>query len=234
LLVRFEDLFADTEGELRRILGFLGLDPGRNDFARAADLPVRGSSEFGRDGAVHWRPVPRSADFTPIGRHRVWTRRQRQRFAWLAGTASARFGYAPAGADRGTWLTRAMDRLLDRVWALRGRVDAMRFLLGRALWAPLPDLSDRSSHYYRWAGARWERLVPGSDKRVQSGRSAESSPRRRSIDGVSSSGACPGVSIERTDVGQRARVIDRAAPQSRHGEGDRGARAMRLTSAPPG
>lgn len=232
MLIRYEDLFADTEGQIRRILDFLGLDAARYDFARAATLPVRGSSEFGRDGAVHWMPVPRTADFAPIGRHRQWTRRQRQRFAWLAGAASTHFGYAPGQADAGTWLTRALDRWLDRVWALRCRLDAMKFLLGRALWAPMPDLSDRSSHYYRWAGARWEQLVPGGDTLLGSGSSAASSPRRRSIDRASSSLARAGETTERPPLGQGLGVADRASTQRRHDDGDHGARATPVESTP--
>jgi hypothetical protein len=238
LLVRYEDLFADTEGEMHRVLRFLELEPARYDFTAAANLPVRGSSAFGRDGAVHWRSVPRTADFAPIGRHRQWTRRQRQRFAWLAGAVSAHFGYAPVPADAGTWLTRPLDRWLDRAWALRSRLDATRFLLGRALRAPRPDLSDRSSHYYRWAGARWGRLIPGEDAPTASGGSGASVPRRRSVDRPSPCGARPAETAARPSLVAGAGVADRASVQARRRDDDHSAADMPAGSSsvkdPPG
>ena len=41
-------LVDDPEETLRSIFEFLGLDPNRYDFDAARDLPVRGSSAFGR------------------------------------------------------------------------------------------------------------------------------------------------------------------------------------------
>ena len=49
LLVRYEDLYNNTEGELRRIFDFVGLDIEKYDFDSAINLPVRGSSSFGKE-----------------------------------------------------------------------------------------------------------------------------------------------------------------------------------------
>jgi protein-tyrosine sulfotransferase len=47
-LIRYEDLVDDTEAQLRAVFAFLGLDAQRYDFGAACNLPVRGSSAFGR------------------------------------------------------------------------------------------------------------------------------------------------------------------------------------------
>jgi len=93
-LVRYEDLVDDTEGQLRSVLEFLGLDAERYDFDAARNLPVRGSSWFGRQsGRVHWQTVPRDASFAPKERWRTWSAEQLERFEWLAGEQLRALGY---------------------------------------------------------------------------------------------------------------------------------------------
>jgi protein-tyrosine sulfotransferase len=149
LLVRYEDLFSDTAAEMRRILQFLSLDTARYDFGKAAMLPIRGSSVFGRQpgSAVSWRAVPRTADFVPIGRYRDWSRRRLRRFSWLAGRESVHLGYALDTSSGGTG-SAAMQRLLDYAWRLREWGNSVRFLLERALRSLQADFRDCWSSYY--------------------------------------------------------------------------------------
>jgi protein-tyrosine sulfotransferase len=113
-VVRYEELVARPEKCLQEILGFLGLDVARYDFERAASLPVRGSSTFGRSAGdrIHWDGAERGADFDPIGRFRHWSRWQHARFNWIAGDALRELGYTPlttpGGAAESAW-----NRLLD-------------------------------------------------------------------------------------------------------------------------
>ena len=95
-LIRFEDLTADPAREVARILAFLGLDPALYPFNRVDDIPVLGSSSFGRmDGAaVHWRPVPKDPSFDPLARAQTWPRRRLLRFSWLAGAEQRKLGYS--------------------------------------------------------------------------------------------------------------------------------------------
>jgi len=94
-LVRYEDLVDDPERELRAIFEFLGIDPTRYDFEAARNLPVRGSSAFGRDnGKVHWKGVAKDASFAPKERWRSWHTAQFERFDWLAGEQLVAVGYA--------------------------------------------------------------------------------------------------------------------------------------------
>jgi protein-tyrosine sulfotransferase len=94
-IVRYEDLVDDVEGELRSLFGLLGLDESRYDFEAARNLPVYGSSDFGRrGGAVHWKPVEKDASFTPKERWRSWSEAQLDRFEWLAGDQLRALGYS--------------------------------------------------------------------------------------------------------------------------------------------
>jgi Sulfotransferase family len=149
LLVRYEDLFSNTAVEMRRILKFLRLKTARYDFGKAARLPIRGSSVFGRQpgSAVSWQQVARTADFVPIGRFRDWSGRRLRRFSWLAGRESAHLGYALEIPSGGTG-SAAIQRLLDYAWRLREWGNSIRFLLERALWSPQADFRDSWSSYY--------------------------------------------------------------------------------------
>jgi hypothetical protein len=96
LLVRYEDLVSRQKEEMTRVLDYLGFDPDGYDFAAAGNLPVKGSSVFGRlaDG-VHWNPVEKDETFQPLKRFEHWTGKQHARFEWLAGEQLVRLGYAP-------------------------------------------------------------------------------------------------------------------------------------------
>lgn len=95
-LVKYEELYTDTEPEMRKILHFLGLDPEKYDFNAALNLPVVGSSVFQRGGGnVHWTPVNKTKEFNPLAGTAGWTRKQHERFNWLAKKELLLFGYAP-------------------------------------------------------------------------------------------------------------------------------------------
>jgi len=95
LLIRFEDLAADPAREVTRVIDFLGLDPMLYPFDRVDEIPVLGSSSFGRSNGerVHWDPIPKDPSFDPLTRARSWPRRRLRRFAWLAGEEQRRLGY---------------------------------------------------------------------------------------------------------------------------------------------
>jgi protein-tyrosine sulfotransferase len=116
-LVRYEDLVDDTEGQLRPILAFLGLDEAGYDFEAARSLPVRGSSVFGRQGsAVHWEPVAKDATFAPNERWRSWPGERLERFDWLAGDQLRSLGY-PAAPPHRRVARSVSNTLLDWRWS---------------------------------------------------------------------------------------------------------------------
>jgi protein-tyrosine sulfotransferase len=117
-LVRYEDLVDNTEGELRPILAFLGLDATRYDLEAARDLPVRGSSAFGRQGGeVHWAPVAKDPTFVPKERWRSWPTEQLDRFDWLAGDQLRGLGYGASTPSAGI-VRPVKHTLLDWRWSL--------------------------------------------------------------------------------------------------------------------
>ena len=145
VLIRFEDLAADPAREIARIIDFLGLDPVLYPFNRVDEIPVFGSSSFGRaDGeGVHWRPVPKDPSFDPLARAESWPPRRLRRFAWLAGAEHRKLGY----------LVHPLSPM-DRVWnvVLDGAYGARRIAIQIAL-LPLREprvFSDRRRRYLSW------------------------------------------------------------------------------------
>ncbi|TEU16559.1 MAG: hypothetical protein E3J21_10285 [Anaerolineales bacterium] len=129
LIVRYEDLWNNLEGELRKIFAFLGLNAETYDFDAAANLPVRGSSEFRGLGeeAVHWKPVEKTPDFNPLLRWSHWGRALHERFHWIAGQYLVEFGYEEkqCSANRLLWLV--WNTVLDIRWRVRDTVQRRIF-----------------------------------------------------------------------------------------------------------
>jgi len=118
LLVRYEDLVTDCASELRRILAFTGLDADAYDFDAVEALPVRGSSTFrGARKDVNWRPVERSAAFSPLKRWRDWPADLHDRFNYLGGAELAAFGYDPVDTRYRAW-HELRNRWRDLRWRL--------------------------------------------------------------------------------------------------------------------
>lgn len=133
LIVRYEDLHTQTASEMRRILQFLHLDEARYDFQAALQLPVIGSSTFKRGaGAVHWMPVVKTPDFTPLTRAAHWRRAQHERFNWLAGEVQQRLGYTLQRfpAQRFCWTL--WNRGLDLRWALGTWLSRLKGVVARS------------------------------------------------------------------------------------------------------
>lgn len=102
-IVRYEDLVTDPMGTLTDLLAFVGLSADAVDPGDIEGLPVRGSSRYGTatgDGRPHWRPVPKSSDFTPQQPGEELTPAQLRRFERLAGPLLARFDYPTLGRPR--------------------------------------------------------------------------------------------------------------------------------------
>ena len=76
LVIKYEDLCDNTSEELRKVFDFVGLDSEKYNFDSAIDLPVRGSSSFGRkdQGKLNWEPVEKNQDFNPVVRWSHWDR----------------------------------------------------------------------------------------------------------------------------------------------------------------
>jgi hypothetical protein len=118
LLVKYEDLCDNTLEELHKIFDFVGLDSEKYDFNRAINLPVRGSSEFGRkDGEkIKWEPVEKNQDFNPLLRWSHWDRSSHERFNWIAGKYLRQFGYCEKKYETNTYVWVVQNIILDMKW----------------------------------------------------------------------------------------------------------------------
>jgi PAS domain-containing protein len=104
LIIRYEELYQNVEGELRRIFSFLRLDPDAYDYQAARNLPVRGSCAIRSETAnsdpwvtrgIDWNPAPKPADFDPLTRWSSWNRPRHERFNWIGASSMAALGYRP-------------------------------------------------------------------------------------------------------------------------------------------
>ncbi len=123
LIVRYEDLYTNTEDELRRIMTFLRIDPVLYDFEAATDLPVRGTStpcceEGGWQESclmpgMHCNPVPKTRDLRSLERWSNWGRAKHERFNWIAGKHLAPFGYEMKFERGNRWFWTTWNIVLD-------------------------------------------------------------------------------------------------------------------------
>lgn len=98
LIVKYEDLYMNTEQEIRRIFDFLDLDVNCYSFDYALNnTPVIGSSTFGRKlgESVSWEPVPKTPDFDPLNRAADWSDLENEQFERIAGEYQRYFMYPP-------------------------------------------------------------------------------------------------------------------------------------------
>jgi hypothetical protein len=147
IVVRYEDLLADFEAAVDKLLSFAGLDPVGFDYAKARNLPIVGSSYIrDEDGKITFKPVARTADFDPSVRFAGWPRAQHERFNWLAGSEQRALGYPTEVFDstRIRWAARNLAR--DASGAIGGpAVIRAKYLVSRAR-------ERRADH--RWHAAR--------------------------------------------------------------------------------
>ena len=101
LLVRYEDVYADVEKELRRIFEFLELDASQYDFEAAKNMPIVGTSDYRKFGerSLHWNPIKKAEGFAPTRRWENWGRALHKRFNHLAGAELEYFDYHPKFKD---------------------------------------------------------------------------------------------------------------------------------------
>ena len=120
-ILRYEDLWQDTEGRLRELFAFLELDSENYDWQTALALPVRGSSDLKahEDSAVHWDPVERDPGFDPLSRFAKWSDAMHGRYNRIAGASMEKFGYRVKQVKAPTVLQQAQNVLLDAAWSLR-------------------------------------------------------------------------------------------------------------------
>ena len=119
-IVRYEDLWQKPAEGMREILNFLGLDTETYDFEKAAQLPIRGSSDLVHqdDKSMHWNPVDKTPDFDPLSRFEHWTSSMHFRYNRVAGKRMEALGYKRVETGRTSLLRRLLNLGLDAGWLL--------------------------------------------------------------------------------------------------------------------
>lgn len=133
-IIRYEDLWQDTESALCDILKFLELDMGVYDLQAALNLPVRGSSELktGSGEPIHWDPVERTADFDPMSRFKEWSDARHFRYNKLVGREMQELGYALKKTGNPGCLYSIQGLWLDLAWTLKSLVRPFYLRLRRS------------------------------------------------------------------------------------------------------
>ncbi len=116
-VVKYEQLNADTVGQMEEVLSFLNLDVSQFDFDAALDTPVYGSSFMKQNGdQVTWKPQEKKKDFNAGERWSSWSSGRHKRFNGLAGRELKALGYEPVGDMKGDGLK---DAVLDALYSTR-------------------------------------------------------------------------------------------------------------------
>jgi protein-tyrosine sulfotransferase len=122
ILVRYEELWCNTENVLRKIFKKFELDPTLYNFETAVNIPVVGSSVFhGKEKKIHWKPVARTKEFNPINRWGNWDIKKHSRFNWLAGEQMLKLGYHIHSESSDSFLSIIINKYLDAKWELATR-----------------------------------------------------------------------------------------------------------------
>lgn len=134
LIVRYEDLYADTKTEMTKILTFLGLDPNKYNFERAVNMSVSGSSELKSTSSdIHWKLFDKPPDFDPLSRWQFWSRSKHERFNWIAGNYIEQFGYTKQEYKRYQFIWSAWNIILDNMHELELKLQWRRIVLCKTL-----------------------------------------------------------------------------------------------------
>jgi len=130
IIVRYEDLFVETEKTLTHVFKFLGLDPAKYNYSVAQNIGVMGSSELRQKGdAMHWKSVDKPKEFNPLSRADNWNKRMHERFAWIVGDSMEYFGYKQSQKASNSFYWRLWNRVMDIIYSIEikteGRVNSI-------------------------------------------------------------------------------------------------------------
>jgi len=120
-IVKYEDLWQQPAQEMREILNFLDLAADDYDFEKAAQLPIRGSSDLVHqdEESLHWDPVDITSDFDPLSRFEHWSPAMHYRYNRVAGKHMEALGYKRVDTGSTSLFRRLWNLGLDAAWLLK-------------------------------------------------------------------------------------------------------------------
>lgn len=116
LIIKYEELFANSEEEIKKILDFCSLERANYDFSAIKDVPVIGSSTYKREGKVNWEPKPKDSSFKPLNKTQCWSKLRHYRFNKVCGSYAESLGYKLEHNERNI-IYRSYNILLDIYYA---------------------------------------------------------------------------------------------------------------------
>ena len=135
LIVKYEDLYQDTEQEVAKILSFLELDASLYDYKAMRELPVFGSSQIVTEAKqqLNWEG-DKFAKFEPTKRWSHWDRSLHERFNWIAGHEAKQFGYSLKVCETASGMSTTSNTVRDWSWEIEKYLIPKRKALKRR-WA---------------------------------------------------------------------------------------------------
>ena len=123
-IIRYEDLWQDTENEMRELCQFLDLDIHSYNMNEALNLPVRGSSDLKTcpEATLHWDPIARSDDFDPLSRWKDWSNARHFRYNRVAGQAMEQLGYTCETVRNPGGFYSIQNLFQDAAWAFKSLI----------------------------------------------------------------------------------------------------------------
>lgn len=120
IIVKYEDLYMNTQKELERLFSAVDLDPKDFDHENAASLPVYGSSELkASKGKLNWEGTEKNKEFDPVNRWQNWNPKMHSRFNWIAGNEMKKLGYSIVPANDLKISSSTRNILLDSQYRLK-------------------------------------------------------------------------------------------------------------------
>ncbi|MBN2662022.1 MAG: sulfotransferase [Bacteroidales bacterium] len=97
LIVKYEDLFLNTENELKKIFEYLNIKSDKYPFETLNKIPVQGSSDAKNEKKTwEYKNIKSNENFRPLTRAEKWGTIRKWRFNWKCGKNSFLLNYKDA------------------------------------------------------------------------------------------------------------------------------------------
>ena len=92
-VLKYEDFISNPSKSINDLFDYLGLEVNNEDMERVLNMPLRGSSQYKNDGQPTWEPIKQPDAFSPVGRWKNWSIKEKKNFNKIAGKQLIKMGY---------------------------------------------------------------------------------------------------------------------------------------------